>query len=828
MKRFGKRLLTLALAATLVMTGNMTAYATNANNTTLIQREDEVEGKTKITPQTENTMDFTLSVKRVEDEFYIYRLTDVVWEKTPNGVDVVKVSWIPEVQTFIDLHTKFGSDTYKIVENGSTSTKEIYATPENLGEAEDTTDAGVYTPNSKVNETYVIDLLKEIRKDEALMNTLKTKYTVGYHGNPYDNTTLSDPSKDNSQKADGKAGVADNSTDSVFQYAYTVTEMPIGLGFIDVKSGVRTYQPVLVDLMPEQVGPTGNWYVSKNQSYSLKYEDAGISKEINGDEYDIVRDGEIVTFDIDFEVPKYVKGEDGNYEYTLLNVFDEMTQGFTVLPKSLNLTIYNAANDSYSADVVVTTNTNGTVTINETSNAYSITVAEDVTTYYAGDNQDVFYSALGTDGNNHFWCNIDGELVSLLSYKTVDNNAYANLLNAYNTHLTNVGKDKVTYTANSIKKREYTKSFIAIKFDYTKLMDQTNGGALSPDHIELTYDAIINDASYVGNDMNTNDVYLFYNGDSAGNKYISQDQIKAWTYGLNIIKVDGDSVAEGTPEYLAGAEFDLYRLEATYCGGDSATVAPEQADYTSYIFYTNANELDYEDDRAAWIGTAEKENTDGFLYKAIRDYSVEEDKDVASTLAAVVLATEDYSTLDKFSNKYGAYEAYKELFNGYVLPNVTSMAYQYVPVEVENCAKCQTKHYHVEAYSIFMSKITSEATAAGVTVTGLDPNTYLLVETMAPSGYHKLNSGLQFMVKKYDDTQMVNAGNTYKGFIDDSNKDVVDGIYQIVVENYEGLQLPSTGSMGTFLFTIIGIMMMLSAIVVIVIKSKKNQNISLY
>ena len=291
---------------------------------------------------------------------------------------------------------------------------------------------------------------------------------------------------------------------------------------------------------------------------------------------------------------------------------------------------------------------------------------------------------------------------------------------------------------------------------------------------------------------------------------------------------EGNPVYED-PTYLDGAIFDLYRLDATYCGGTSATAEPTVDDYATYSFLYDADGKDYANSRTAWV--------DELLNKAVNNYyasdttldAAAKNTAITDAMSAINTATGDYSTLDNHANKYGAFTSYQDIFNEYVLPKVSGMTYQYVPVKVSNCANCGTEHYHVQAYAVFWNDITSTNTAEGVTVTGLDPNTYLLVETKAPTGYHELSTALQFEIKEYDSAKANESGSiSYKGFIDDEGNDVNDGIYDIVVQNFTGLVLPSTGGMGTLLFTIIGIMIMAGAMVVIIVKSRKRQNAGIY
>lgn len=82
----------------------------------------------------------------------------------------------------------------------------------------------------------------------------------------------------------------------------------------------------------------------------------------------------------------------------------------------------------------------------------------------------------------------------------------------------------------------------------------------------------------------------------------------------------------------------------------------------------------------------------------------------------------------------------------------------------------------------------------------LECGTYYLVETKAPSGYHKLEEAIAVTVVS---EVVENAGVTY-------------------IANEKGSILPETGGMGTKLFYGIGGLMMLAAVVLLVIKKRMN------
>ena len=81
---------------------------------------------------------------------------------------------------------------------------------------------------------------------------------------------------------------------------------------------------------------------------------------------------------------------------------------------------------------------------------------------------------------------------------------------------------------------------------------------------------------------------------------------------------------------------------------------------------------------------------------------------------------------------------------------------------------------------------------------------YYLVETQAPSGYNLL-----------DDAVKVN--------FTDSGVATTEGIYTVKVPNSSGIKLPITGGTGTVIFTVIGIVLMVGAVILLVVSRKKSK-----
>ena len=95
---------------------------------------------------------------------------------------------------------------------------------------------------------------------------------------------------------------------------------------------------------------------------------------------------------------------------------------------------------------------------------------------------------------------------------------------------------------------------------------------------------------------------------------------------------------------------------------------------------------------------------------------------------------------------------------------------------------------------------------------GLAAGTYWLVETAAPAGYNKLTAPIKVTITKSVDTDVNNWG---------LSKDDVSETDKIIdVENSTGTLLPETGGMGTVLFTVVAVVMILG-VAISFIRSRK-------
>lgn len=99
-------------------------------------------------------------------------------------------------------------------------------------------------------------------------------------------------------------------------------------------------------------------------------------------------------------------------------------------------------------------------------------------------------------------------------------------------------------------------------------------------------------------------------------------------------------------------------------------------------------------------------------------------------------------------------------------------------------------------------------------ISGLDVDTYELTETKAPDGYIKLSAPVTITITDADPNGKVDDGS--------ASADGSDGYVELKVENGKGFTLPSTGGMGTMLFTAIGTVLMGGGLVLLLLYLRRR------
>ena len=112
------------------------------------------------------------------------------------------------------------------------------------------------------------------------------------------------------------------------------------------------------------------------------------------------------------------------------------------------------------------------------------------------------------------------------------------------------------------------------------------------------------------------------------------------------------------------------------------------------------------------------------------------------------------------------------------------------------------------------AKLTSDANG-NIAMNGLAPGTYYLVETAAPDGYNKLTTPITVVISLTVDNEAVPVlSYTQDDTALSSNSNTIN------VQNNAGRELPSTGGIGTTIFTVAGVAIMLGVAVVLIVRRK--------
>lgn len=108
-----------------------------------------------------------------------------------------------------------------------------------------------------------------------------------------------------------------------------------------------------------------------------------------------------------------------------------------------------------------------------------------------------------------------------------------------------------------------------------------------------------------------------------------------------------------------------------------------------------------------------------------------------------------------------------------------------------------------------VTAITTDATGK-FNLSGLDADTYYLVETAAPAGYNLLKDPIEVVITQDEDTK---AGVVTVGG---------NPVNEVGVQNNTGAELPSTGGIGTTIFYVLGGILVIGAGIMLVVRKRMS------
>lgn len=311
---------------------------------------------------------------------------------------------------------------------------------------------------------------------------------------------------------------------------------------------------------------------------------------------------------------------------------------------------------------------------------------------------------------------------------------------------------------------------------------KTLGGTDARDVIYVTYSAVLNEDANIGKTGNVNDVVLQYSNNPNLSDDIPDDEDDSDGDGTTDDKDDDDD-NDGTPDDEEDTD------------GDGTPDGEDDDD-------DNDGTPDEEDD-----------NNDSTVEETVHD-------------KVITYATEvRILKVDQLGAALGSKDADGNDVDGATF-KITGDSVSYL-IKTSTDAEGNA--------TVSATQLTGAITNAAVEVDdsgyvvfrGLGEGDYIITEEREPAGYNKLTESISLKVTCTNVDEVVDGkeecswsyeaklGNTT---LNDNNAD--DNIFTLEVENRQGATFPSTGGMGTTLFTVVGVSMMAGAAGIFVVKRK--------
>ena len=295
--------------------------------------------------------------------------------------------------------------------------------------------------------------------------------------------------------------------------------------------------------------------------------------------------------------------------------------------------------------------------------------------------------------------------------------------------------------------------------------------------VSLNYTALVTADAEIASENNTNTAQVIFEK-STGEEDSTEDIVRGYTYGLRVIKKDG----AGDGSFLSGAQFRIFKERDIFLKENDAE------EYT-------------------WK-------------KRMGSDATEAPEDVVNVEEAI-----------SAFNTNGLSSGYYVLTDKYDEAGITDEGISYAADdEIVRVFLLYTNAVNATNNNTVIEngEFTSVATENGVLLAGLSEGNYIISEIKAPSGYNELAEDIMFSIYRMEDAE---AAQYYQGSLKNfyeigdtpgTKKLNESSIVLLTVLNYQGLVLPSTGGIGTLLFTIIGVVIMMFVFLFLIIRSRRK------
>ena len=279
------------------------------------------------------------------------------------------------------------------------------------------------------------------------------------------------------------------------------------------------------------------------------------------------------------------------------------------------------------------------------------------------------------------------------------------------------------------------------------------------------------------------------------------------TYSTNAIDKTF-SVADKLPDGLT-IDTDSIKVQIDGADVDTAAYTLDKTANATYTFKLSVNNAQYD---ANWAANSAKQLV--ITYTA----TLNDDRTTAVNDTETNTVTFDYSNYPYVENSHNQKKdtatvtTFAIKIDKFVKDNETSklagatfdLYRTATQAEIDASKAVDIPHTTIKGIKLEGDLVTDEngeATFAKYEANG-DKYDYYLVETQAPAGYNLLD-------------------NAVKVNFTDADVEATAGVYTVKVPNNSGIVLPITGGMGTVIFTAVGILLMLGAVILFVISRKK-------